>query len=265
MSYFYAIILGLVQGLTEFLPVSSSGHLAITQHFLPGFEQPGLLFDVLLHAATMAAVLLFFRREVGQLLTAYFRKDEKAATDRHILNLLIIGSIPTAIIGLTGKDFFTGLFENLPVIGAMLLVTATLLLLASRIRRNGRSEAQMTITDTLLVGITQGAAIIPGISRSGSTIACLLLRGIDGETAARFSFLLALPAVGGATLLSLRDLHQVNAADLPAYAVGSLVAFVSGLLAIRFLLAVVRKRRLHVFALYCLLVGSAIILYSLLT
>jgi undecaprenyl-diphosphatase len=92
-----------------------------------------------------------------------------------------------------------------------------------------------------------------------------LLRGIDGETAARFSFLLALPAVGGATLLSLHDLHQVNAADLPAYAVGSLVAFVSGLLAIRFLLAVVRKRRLHVFALYCLLVGSAIILYSLLT
>ncbi|MDT8421888.1 MAG: undecaprenyl-diphosphate phosphatase [Desulfuromonadales bacterium] len=265
MSYLYAIVLGLVQGLTEFLPVSSSGHLAITQHFLPGFEQPGLLFDVLLHAATMAAVLLFFRREVGQLLTACFREDEKAGTDRHILRLLIIGSIPTAIIGLAGKDFFTGLFENLPVIGAMLLVTAILLLLASRVRRNGRGEAEMTITDTLLVGITQGAAIIPGISRSGSTIACLLLRGIDGETAARFSFLLALPAVGGATLLSLRDLHQVNAADLPAYAVGSLVAFVSGLLAIRFLLAVVRKRRLHGFALYCLLVGSAIILHSLLT
>lgn len=265
MNYFYAIILGLVQGLTEFLPVSSSGHLAITQHFLPGFEQPGLLFDVLLHAATMAAVLIYFRREVGQLLTAYLRKDEQAQTDRHILKLLLLGSIPTAIIGLSGKDFFESLFENLPVIGAMLLVTALLLFLAARIRGSGRKEPQLGIADALLVGIAQGAAIIPGISRSGSTIACLLLRGVDGETAARFSFLLALPAVSGATLLSLRDLQQVSTADLPAYAIGSLIAFFSGLLAIRFLLAVVRKRRLHGFAIYCLLIGSVIMLYSLST
>lgn len=265
MTIFHAILLGLVQGLTEFLPVSSSGHLAITQHFLPGFDQPGLLFDVLLHAGTMAAVLLFFRKEVGQLCTAYFRKDEKAATDRHVLHMLILGSIPTAVIGLTFKDFFEGLFENLPVIGAMLIVTACLLFLAGRVRRDGRGEEQINIIDALLVGIAQGAAIIPGISRSGSTIACLLLRGIDGETAARFSFLLALPAVGGATLLSLRDLQHVNPAELPAYAIGSLVAFVTGLLAIRFLLAVVRNRRLSGFAVYCLLVGGAIMLYSLLT
>ncbi|HKJ05335.1 MAG TPA: undecaprenyl-diphosphatase UppP [Geopsychrobacteraceae bacterium] len=265
MSTFHAILLGLIQGMTEFLPVSSSGHLAITQHFLPGFDQPGLLFDVLLHAGTMAAVLLYFRREVGQLLSAYFRKDETAATDRHLLHLLILGSIPTAIIGLSFKDFFEGLFENLPVIGAMLIVTAALLFLAGRVRHEGRGEAQMNYTDALLVGIAQGAAIIPGISRSGSTIACLLLRGVDGETAARFSFLLALPAVGGATLLSLRDLQHVNPAELPAYAIGSLVAFVTGLLAIRFLLAVVRNRRLRGFAIYCLLLGSVIMLHSLLT
>lgn len=265
MTFFHAILLGLIQGLTEFLPVSSSGHLAIAQHFLPGFDQPGLLFDVLLHAGTMAAVLLYFRREVGRLLTAYFRKDEQAVTDRRILNLLILGSIPTAIIGLTGKDFFEGLFENLLVIGSMLLVTACLLLLAGKMRRDGRGESQMNAVDAILVGIAQGAAIIPGISRSGSTIACLLVRGIDGETAARFSFLLALPAVGGATLLSLRDLQHVNAGELPAYAVGSFIAFLSGLLAIRFLLAVVRNRRLRGFAIYCLLMGSTIILYSLLT
>jgi undecaprenyl-diphosphatase len=265
MTVFQAALLGLIQGLTEFLPVSSSGHLAITQHFLPGFNQPGLLFDVLLHAGTMAAVLLYFRREVGQLGSAYFRTDETAATDRHILRLLMLGSIPTAIIGLTGRNFFEGLFENLPVIGAMLLVTAALLFLAGRVQRDGREGAQMNRVDALLVGIAQGAAILPGISRSGSTIACLLLRGIDGVTAARFSFLLALPAVGGATLLSLRDLRQVNAAELPAYAIGSLVAFVTGLLAIRFLLAVVRNRRLRGFAVYCLLAGSAVILYSLLT
>ncbi|PLX89023.1 MAG: UDP-diphosphatase [Desulfuromonas sp.] len=262
MTILHAILLGLVQGLTEFLPVSSSGHLAITQHFLPGFTQPGLLFDVLLHAATMTAVLIYFRAEVTSLASSYFRTDETAANDRHILRLLIFGSIPTAIIGLSGKDFFEGLFENLPVIGSMLLVTAALLFLAGRIKRDGRAEAQMNLVDALLVGIAQGAAILPGISRSGSTIACLLLRGVDGVTAARFSFLLALPAVGGATLLSLRDLQHVNPSELPAYAIGSLVAFISGLLAIRFLLAVVRNRRLQGFAIYCLLVGSVILTYS---
>ena len=264
MNFLYACLLGLIQGLTEFLPVSSSGHLAITQHFLPGFEQPGLFFDVLLHVATTLAVIIYFRKDIWNLLICYFQKDEAALSNRHILRMLILGSIPTAIIGLTGKDFFTGLFDNLLVIGCMLIVTATLLTLAEKIRRDGRSLEQINNRDTILVGIVQGLAIIPGISRSGSTIACLLLRGIDGEAAARFSFLLALPAVGGALLLSLKNLQDVATASLPAYSLGALIAFLSGLFAIRCLMDVVRRKRLIGFAIYCLLVGGGIIGYSLL-
>ncbi len=258
-------MLGLIQGLTEFLPVSSSGHLAITQHFLSGFEQPGLAFDVLLHAATMLAVIIYFRQDIWNLLSCYFRSDAQAQQDRHIFRMLILGSIPTAIIGFSGKDFFAGLFENLLVVGFMLLITATLLILAEKIRQDGRSLNQINYSDSLLVGTIQGLAILPGISRSGSTIACLLLRGIDGDAAARFSFLLALPAVGGAMLLSVKDVQYLATADLPAYGLGALTAFVSGLFAIRCLMNVVRRKRLIGFAIYCLLVGSIIIGYSLLT
>ena len=264
MDFFHATLLGLIQGLTEFLPVSSSGHLAITQHFLPGFEQPGLLFDVLVHAATTLAVLIYFRRDVWRLASCYFRSDLQAGEDRHLLRLLVIGSVPTAVIGLSFKDFFSGLFENLLVIGAMLLTTATLLILAERIRKDGRKLPRMTLSDAIVTGLVQGLAIIPGISRSGSTIACLLLRGVDGEAAARFSFLLAVPAVGGATLISLKDLQHVSSGALPAYGLGALIAFLSGLFAIRCLMDVVRRRRLFGFAVYCLLVGSGILAYSLL-
>src|SRR6056297_2459311 len=229
MDIFHASLLGLIQGLTEFLPVSSSGHLAITQHFLPGFEQPGLLFDVLLHVATTLAVILYFRHDLWRLASCYFRPREQAQSDRHILHMLILGSVPTAIIGLGGKDFFTGLFDNLLVVGCMLLVTASLLVLAERIRRDGRPLSQLKSRDALLVGIAQGLAILPGISRSGATISCLLMRGMDGESAARFSFLLALPAIGGAMLLSLKDLQQITTEALPAYVLGALLAFISGL------------------------------------
>lgn len=263
MDIFSACLLGLVQGLTEFLPVSSSGHLAIAQHFLTDFEQPGLVFDVLLHAATMLAVIIYFRQDIWNLLSCYFRSDQQAQQDRHIVRMLILGSIPTAIIGFSGKDFFAGLFENLLVIGFMLLITATLLTLAEKIRKDGRSLGQINNSDALLVGIVQGLAIFPGISRSGSTIACLLLRGIDGDAAARFSFLLALPAVGGAMLLSLKDIQHVATADLPAYGLGAAIAFISGLFAIRCLMNVVRRKRLIGFAIYCLLVGCGIIGYSL--
>ena len=263
MDILHAAFLGLIQGFTEFLPVSSSGHLAIAQHFLPNFKQPGLLFDVLLHFATMMAVIIYFRKDIIKLLSCFFRNDASSDEDRHTFRMIVLSSIPTAIIGLSGKDFFESLFENMLVIGSMLLVTAALLFVAEKVRKNGRGLPQLKSSDALLVGTVQGLAIIPGISRSGSTIACLLLRGIDGESAARFSFLLALPAVGGAMLLSMKDLQGISTADLPAYGVGALIAFVSGLFAIRWLMDVVRRKRLIGFAIYCLLVGSSIVGYSL--
>jgi undecaprenyl-diphosphatase len=258
MTLLQAIFLGLIQGLTEFLPVSSSGHLAITQHFMPGFDQPGVLFDVLLHLGTMLAVILYFRREVGNLLASPFRRGDDARQHRHLLVLLLAGSVPTAIIGLTFKDFFEGLFENIPLVALMLIVTGTLLFISEKFRRGSRREEELTLVDALVVGTVQGCAIIPGISRSGSTIAALLLRGVDGETAARFSFLLALPAVFGAALLSLRHLQDMAAGELPLYLAGTAVAFIAGMLSIHCLMAVIRRRRLFAFAVYCWLAGSVV-------
>jgi len=255
MSLFQAVFLGLLQGLTEFLPVSSSGHLVIAQHYLGGISQPGVLFDILLHFGTMGAVLLYFRRDCVQLAMAPFRSSPEAQPYRRLLALLVIGSVPTAVIGLLFKDFFVSLFHNLTLVSLMLLVTGCLLFLSERLRFSQHKEKRMTILDALLVGTIQGGAIIPGISRSGSTIAGLLFRGVDGETAARFSFLLALPAVFGAGLLSLGDFSAVSAKALPVYLVGMLVAFIAGLVSIHWLMAVVRRRRLYAFALYCWLVG----------
>lgn len=262
MNLFDATLLGLIQGLTEFLPVSSSGHLAIAQNFLPGFEQPGLLFDVMLHLGTMLAVAIYFRRELVLLGTAWFNQNEEARLYRRLGLLLVAASVPTAVIGLSFKDFFEGLFDNIPVVAVMLLVTGTLLFLSERLRSDGRGETQLTLLDALVAGTVQGAAIIPGISRSGSTIAALLLKGVDGTVAARFSFLMALPAVLGAAILELSDVGGEMTGNLGPYLTGTAVAFVSGLLAIRFLMAVIRKRRLFTFAIYCWCAGSLVFFLS---
>ncbi len=256
MTFIDAILLGILQGATEFLPVSSSGHLVLAQHLTEGFEQPGVLFDVLLHVGTMVAVAVYFWRDLAGLATSLWRKDDSAASQRHMLALLVVGSIPTAIIGLLFKDFFIGLFERPDIVCIMLLVTGTLLWVAEKLRKLEASRKDMSFLDAVVVGTVQGCAIIPGISRSGSTIAALLLRGVDGETAARFSFLLALPAVFGAALLSLKDLEHVASSSMAPYLAGTLAALFTGLLCIHLLMGVIRRRRLHWFALYCWIVGG---------
>jgi undecaprenyl-diphosphatase len=256
MTLVDTILLGILQGATEFLPVSSSGHLVLAQHLITGFSQPGILFDVLLHLGTLVAVIGYFWRDLYGLATCLWRHDPAAATERRLLGLLIVGSVPTALIGLTFKDWFEQLFEAPALVSAMLLVTGTLLFIANRFRPGSRRERALTVTDAVLTGVVQGLAIIPGISRSGSTIATLLLRGISAETAARFSFLLSLPAVGGATLLSLRELDRLPTGELPLYLAGAGVALLVGLLAIHLLLGVLRRRQLGWFAVYCWLAGA---------
>ncbi len=263
MSFLHAMVLGLLQGLTEFLPVSSSGHLVIAQHLLPGFDQPGVLFDVLLHGGTMAAVVVYFWRDCRNLATACFVQHDEAHQYRHLLRLLVIGSIPAAIVGLSFKEFFIGAFDNLLLVSSMLMVTGCLLYLSERFRKNGRDAGRLRVRDALIAGVAQAGAIMPGISRSGSTISALLFQGVSGETAARFSFLMAVPAVLGAALLSLSDLQAVRSADIPVYAVGTCMAFVSGLASIHLLLGVVRRRRLYAFALYCWVVGGIFFAVSL--
>ena len=255
MSFLDAILLGILQGATEFLPVSSSGHLVLAQHLLADFEQPGVLFDVLLHIGTMVAVVLYFRRDLVGLIRSLRQSGPEADLQRRLLGLLVVGSIPTAASGLTFKDFFENLFDRPDLVCLMLLVTGSLLWLAQRLRRKSPERQRLNLLDALIVGTAQGAAITPGISRSGATIATLLLRGVDGETAARFSFLLALPAVSGAALLSLKDIGEISQQSGLAYLAGALAAMVTGLICIHLLLAVVRNQRLHWFALYCWGVG----------
>lgn len=260
MTLFDAILLGIVQGITEFLPISSDGHLAIVQHYLPNFQQPGLLFDVMLHVGTLGAILLFFQRDIIRLATAPFRRTGEARRDQRLLVLIAAASVPTAVIGLLLKDSVEQWKENMLIVGAMLILTGTLVFVGERYRRNGRrGEAALTVTDAVLTGIAQGLAVLPGLSRSGSTIATLLFRGVDGETAARFSFLMAAPAIAGAAMLSLKDLDALPTGDIPAYLAGTAVAFVVGLCAIRLLLDVIRRQRLIWFVLYCWLVGVALI------
>ncbi len=256
MNYFDAILLGSLQGATEFLPVSSSGHLVLAQHLLGDFEQSGVLFDVLLHVGTLVAVVLYFRHDLTGLVSSLWRRDEAAVQQRFMVWLLIAGSIPTAAIGLLFKDLFMSLFERPVIVCIMLLITGSLLWLAERLRNKEKTREAMTFRDALVVGTVQGCAIIPGISRSGSTIAVLMLRGVDGETAARFSFLLALPAVLGAALLSIRDLDHAATGIVLPYLAGTLASLLTGLLCIHFLMGIIRRRRLHWFAFYCWFVGS---------
>lgn len=264
MTLFDAILLGIVQGITEFLPISSDGHLAIVQHYLPNFEQPGLLFDVLLHVGTLGAILLYFLSDVLRLLAAPFRQSSEARRDRRMLVLIVAASVPTAIIGLTLKHAVEQWMENMLVVALMLMLTGTLLFVGERYRRHGRrGETSLTVTDAVLTGIAQGLAVLPGLSRSGSTIATLLFRGVDGETAARFSFLMAIPAIAGAALLSFRDLGALPSGDIPAYLAGAGVAFLVGLCAIRVLLNVIRRQRLVWFAIYCWLIGAALLATTL--
>jgi undecaprenyl-diphosphatase len=262
MDMVHAIFLGLLQGLTEFLPVSSSGHLAIAQHFLPDFEQPGLLFDIILHVGTLAAVILYFNNDIKNLLRAPWNKEPQGAEYRKLLLLIIFGSIPTAIIGLTFKDSIAAMFHNVLLVAAMLLITGTFLFAAQQWRNGKRTIVNLTFTDAFITGLVQGLAIIPGISRSGSTIAVLLFRGVDAVTAARFSFLLSLPAILGAALLSLGDMQNLPSEQLPAYLAGGAMAFLSGMVAIRMLLGILARQRLRVFALYCWAVACAVFILS---
>ncbi len=263
MTFIDAILLGILQGGTEFLPVSSSGHLVLAQHLLGDFEQQGVLFDVLLHIGTIIAVAIYFWRDLSGLISSLWRRDEASVQQRFMVGLLIAGSVPTAVIGLLFKEFFISLFERPAFVCIMLIITGSLLWVAERLRNREQARKQMSLTDAIVVGTVQGWAIIPGISRSGSTIAVLLLRGVDGETAARFSFLLALPAVFGAALLSLKDLDTVSNLIFFPYLAGTIASLLTGLLCIHLLMGVIRRRRLHWFAFYCWFVGGTGLMFFL--
>jgi len=263
-----AVILGVVQGLTEPLPVSSSAHLVIVPALVPGFQPPGVAFDVLLHLGTLLSVVFFLRREIGELLASLMPgkgpaanapgtdSGEKAANRRMVL-WIMIATFLTGVIGILFKDRIERLFESVETAACMLFITGILLFLSDRVKTNERRKEDMNLTDGIVLGLVQAVALIPGISRSGSTITFGIFRGLERKTAARFSFLLSIPAIGGAVILKSADLMRLPAGDLPVLGAGFLAAAVTGFLSLKLLFAMINKTGLAPFAWYCWFVGSA--------
>ncbi len=254
---FSYIIEGIIQGLTEFLPVSSSGHLTLFQYFSGRHDlAANMLADIAFHFGTLLAVIFFFRHDLLPYFTPAGWRD---SARRKIAMLIIVGSIPTAAIGILFKDLFKSMFAMPSIVAAALFITGLLLLLAEKLKKSAASElAGFSFFRAMIIGIAQGLAITPGISRSGSTIAAGLLLGLKGEEAARFSFLLMIPAVGGATLLEAKDAF---AAGLPAaidpvgLAIGTIAAAITGFLALKLLVFIIQKQKLSFFAYYLFFVS----------
>ncbi|MDY6850624.1 MAG: undecaprenyl-diphosphate phosphatase [Thermodesulfobacteriota bacterium] len=262
---FKAIILGVIQGLTEFLPVSSSGHLVLGQRLF-GLKEPELLFDIILHIATLVAVVIVFRREIAALTVELFHVPGRLGNgetmtslwrERPMFRLLILiaaGSVPTGLIGFGFKDMFESLFASTHAVGLALLVTGSVLFLTKKAKVNDNKITGFGIKDALLIGLAQGLAITPGLSRSGLTISAGLFLGLDRELAARYSFLLFIPAVLGALAVQLAS-SGPSVFGPASLAAGFAAALVSGLAALTFLLRLVQRGHLHYFAYYCWLAG----------
>jgi len=268
MDWLQALILGLVQGLTEFLPVSSSGHLAIGREILGVEAAEDLVFEITVHVATVLATIIVFRKQIWKLLCGLFKFKYNDETD-YILKICV-SMIPVFIVGLFFKDKVESMFSSLLVVGLALIVTAMLLFfsdvyggkgkVAARSYRNGIGWWQ-----ALAVGVGQACAVVPGLSRSGTTISTGLLCGVKRSDVAQFSFLMVLVPILGEAFLDLvgGDVASSSVGTVPLI-VGFLAAFVSGLFACKVMIALVKKARLSWFALYCAVVGLAVIIFTML-
>jgi len=253
------IILGIIQGLTEWLPISSTGHLRLVEHFL-GLKVP-ILFDVILHVGTLIVVLAFFRREVGKTLSAIAHLDFKTEYGK-MMPLIIVGVTPTVLIGLISGRLIEETFQGvLPI--AIAFIVCGLMLYSTKVRKE-KTES-IGYSTAMMIGIAQGIAIIPGISRSGATIAVALLLGIKREKAFEFSFLLSIPAILGALGLTVyTELSKLTSTTLgwSEILVGVIVAMLVGYFAIKLLWKILAKKKFHLFAFYCWLLGAVLIALS---
>jgi undecaprenyl-diphosphatase len=266
MDIIQAIILGLVQGASEFVPISSSGHLVLVPWLL-GWPQPGLVFDTVVHLGTLVAVLAYFWRDFVALARAWGRsltRRNLGEPEARIAWLIIIGTLPAALMGYVGEDFFEGLFAAPAWVAGLLLATGLILALSEWLGKRQKEPHQLAFLDSIIIGIAQGCAIAPGISRSGATISAGLFRGLKRQAAARYSFLLATPIIFGAGLLKILDLFEMEnaTAHLPPLVLGFLAAALSGYLCIRFLLSYLQRGRLYAFAIYCWLAGGVCLLIA---
>jgi undecaprenyl-diphosphatase len=262
-----AIILGIIQGLTEFLPVSSSGHLVIFSELL-GFKEQGIAFEVFLHLGTLVAVLIYFRKEIVQLLIAPYQiwiKKDGTEENKEYLNWdiqIIIATIPAVIIGLAFKDQIEAAFSNVFMVYFMLIITGLLMFSIPYIKQR---DNKITVKRSFLIGMAQAFAILPGISRSGSTIFTGVIQGIKSETAAKFSFLMSVPVILGAVILKTKDLLEVppSSAEMMNLIVGTIASAIAGYFAIIWIMDFVKKGKLQWFGYYCFAIAAIGIITSL--
>jgi undecaprenyl-diphosphatase len=241
------ILLGIVQGLTEFLPVSSSGHLVILQKIL-GMHDQEVAISVVLHLGTLLAVIIFFWKDILSLLKNF-----------KLLILVAIVVAITGVIGVLGKDFFEGLFSSVKLVGLAWIFTGLLLISTKRITQLNRDKLE--VKDALILGLTQGLAIVPGISRAGMTISTLFFRKINRSLAFTFSFLVSIPIVLGAAILEAKKLQVIPKSDIMNLGIGFIFSFLVGLLALLLLKLVIDKAKFHYFGYYCLLMAAVALLF----
>lgn len=260
MSILQSIFLGVVQGLTEFLPVSSSGHLVFFQSLM-GLKEPPIFFDVMLHLGTLLAVVVYFWTdicEIAQGLGAVLKRKHKNLPQVKLFLLIILASIPTGLMGILFEDWFESFFSRPKLVGGMLLITGLVLWLTRFTKKEGKPLGRMGWIDAILIGIAQGFAILPGISRAGATISTGLFCGLDRELSGKFSFLLSIPAILGATLLEFRKIDM--ASGLGTVLIGTVVAFGVGILALTFLMKIIKMGRIFNFSYYCCGMGILMII-----
>ena len=276
MSLWNAIILGIIQGVAEFLPISSSGHLSIAQNLF-GFTVEGtndMFFDVLLHLGTLFAVFVAYWGEIYEMIVEFFRmisdlrygkKQQKVSGARRLIGMIIVATLPLFVI-LPVKDLVEGLSENTYFIGGALLVTGCLLLVCDKVRKGRKHEETATMKDALIVGVGQAIATCPGISRSGMTISVGCFCGFERSFAVRFAFLMSIPAVLGANILSITDAVEagIDPGLLPTYFAGVITAAVSGYLCIRLLKMIAEKGKFGAFAYYCWGMGVLTVILTIL-
>lgn len=296
MSLLEAIFMGIIQGLTEFLPVSSSGHLALFKILFGVETETGMLFDVLLHFGTLVAICAVFYKDVAKLIVEglyilksglinlaiffhnsflqiknMFRKEKLSKEEldlgeyhpvanssyRKFVMLVIVSTIPTGIIGIIGKDMVEMASKILIVPGICLVITAVLLFVADATKGGDKLPKDITYSNAFIIGIVQGVATLPGISRSGATISACLLSGFNRSFAVKYSFIMSIPAILGAMILELKDFSMVafSAGEIACYVVGTVIAGVVGYICIKMMLAVVRNKKFKFFAIYCLIIG----------
>jgi undecaprenyl-diphosphatase len=263
------LILGIVQGLTEFLPVSSSGHLVLLQK-MTGINSPALLFDICVHVGTLLAVLLFFYKDIFLMIVSVCQapgkifnsswQTVKADPQLRMVLFIIVGTIPTGVMGLFFRKQADLLFGNISLVGIMLIITGCFLLITRFAQSGNKSINDMTLWEALFLGFIQGLAIIPGISRSGATITAALLIKMDRPVAGRFSFLLSIPSILGALVLELKEPVGNPVFSYSMIFIASIVSFFVGYFALRVLLNVVDKGRLYYFSPYCMFIGGLAIL-----